>query len=168
MRMRWTLILILLVLAVGCARSYERDVDARNLEWTAFRGDAQLGADVDCPGNAGVRREGCMAARMICVKMNDSIITSADDLRHAVAPVENADQAANVALLTQPDLGGVLRTAQAPDGFFVEVILRNTCGCGVHKPTRALLLVHRSGDISPVIEEPLPKMSLFSKQACVD
>jgi hypothetical protein len=124
---------------------------------------------------ACLRREGGMLCHCNDLVLPDRTrITSPEGLKAAFAPVASAAEAADFVALQQGDLAvggdGIItgHTYETEGGYLVQVVRRNTFGCGSHEPTGMVFKVSRAGDVTKVSEDPPPPKDPTRPNVCVD
>ncbi len=125
------------------------------------------------PEQPCLRREGGLLCHCITlVGAGGTSIATADQLVRAMGAIDSAAKAADVVALLERDLaieGGHLagHVRALDDGWLVQVVRRNTFGCGNHKPTGVVLRVSKDGQRAAVGEEPEPPVDPKLRM-CVD
>lgn len=95
-------------------------------------------------------------------------------LKTSFAPVQSTAEAVSFAASTQSDLavdqsnkpaGLVIQTN---NGFLVQLVRKNTFGCGNHHPTGVIFLVTTAGEVSSVAYQVAPTPVPSEPELCVD
>lgn len=109
---------------------------------------------------------------MVLDKGKGKEVSGVAGLLAMLGKIDNAEKAVTLVILTTPDVKRNSeslvpgRVVGSDAGYLVEYAVRNTFGCGVHQPTKQIVLVTESGEIKLVASE---KENPFSGlEICVD
>lgn len=122
-----------------------------------------------------LKREGCLRGRYFYLSekklINPQRIYNFQELKTKFLPVENENEAVAFVASTTSDLVYLHDkkllgyTAVTKDGYLVQVVDKNTCGCGSHEDTGAIYKVTKSGEITLLATTPFKSRGL---DVCVD
>jgi hypothetical protein len=105
---------------------------------------------------------------------NGAKIDSKEKLASRFAPIENEAEAVSFIAVTQPDLmidttgipsGHTLTTS---DGFLVQLVYKNTFGCGTHEPTGIIFKISNNGELQRIASEKQKPPKPGEPVLCVD
>ncbi len=159
----------------------------KNAVWQAINSTALAGfpsamsatekATEQCQGFAetALRHEGCMCQTAYWVETvkngQSEKIDAEAKLKNILSPIDSAAKAVSLVVLTRGDLqinqgipaGHALAIS---DGFLVQVVENNSCGCSVHLPGGVIYKVTKSGVVTPAAAEIVPPGE--GPEVCVD
>ncbi|MFA6547503.1 MAG: hypothetical protein WCT11_00990 [Candidatus Magasanikbacteria bacterium] len=129
-----------------------------------------------CQGfsETALRHEGCMCQTGYWVEITKNSKTIKIDtetkLKNILLPIDSADKAISLVTLTKGDLNSnqnipTGHTLKINDGFLVQVIDQNSCGCSTHTPTGAIYKVTKSGVVMQIASE---VVKATGPEVCVD
>jgi hypothetical protein len=122
-----------------------------------------------------LRLEGCLCQKGYWVEISQNgkaeSITTESKLKTLLLPIDSEEKAVSLVVMTKRDLvrsNGIPtgRVLAIEDGYLVQLLENNTCGCNTHVPTGVIYKVNKSGEVGQVAAEVVK--STGSPEFCVD
>lgn len=133
----------------------------------------------ECGGlmGAALRNEGCLCQKGYWVEITKDgqveKIDTPEKLKNALSPIDSAAKAVSLVTLATRDLNvntsdniPVGHVLPISDGYLVQVVDLNFCGCGTHIPSGVIYKVTESGEMTQIAAEIVPPSD--GPEICVD
>jgi len=160
---------------------------AANAVWTAIKSSVLSGISPSlhpvekrtegCQGfsETVLRMEGCMCQIGYWVEVTQkgkvNLIDTDLKLKELLLPIDSDAKAVSLVALTKRDLNinqsiPAGHTLAIKDGYLVQIVENNFCGCSTHQPNGAIYKVTKSGEVTQVATEVVPVID--APEVCID